>query len=440
MPVKINTLELENVKRIRAVQLTPAANGLTIIGGNNNQGKTSVIDAICWLLGGNKYQPSNAQRDGALTEPMLRCTLSNGLIVERKGKNAALKVIDPQGNRAGQKLLDSFLSELALDLPKFMQASDREKADTLLRIIGVGEQLTQMEAEEKRLYDQRTAIGQIQQQKAKFAAELPNWENLPDEPVSAADLITQQQAILARNGQRQQWQHEMQSIDIAIQNVNAEIQRTERQLADLRAQLDEFQEKAASAHKTPEELQLESTAELEANISDIDRLNAKIRDNQRKAAAEQEAAAYKDQYDGLTDQIEKIRQDRRALLNGANLPLPGLSVDGGKLLYQGKAWDCMSGSEQLRVAAAIVRCLNPECGFVLLDKLEQMDLQTLADFGKWLEAEGLQAIATRVSTGDECSIIIEDGWAQNASAFNQTPPPAPYQPAAGFKPYQPKGV
>lgn len=440
MPVKINTLELENVKRIRAVQLTPAANGLTIIGGNNNQGKTSVIDAICWLLGGKKYQPSNAQRDGALTEPMLRCTLSNGLIVERKGKNAALKVIDPAGNRAGQNLLDSFLSELALDLPKFMQASDREKADTLLRIIGVGEQLMQMEAEEKRLYDQRTAVGQIGAQKAKFAAELPRWEELPDELVSAADLIAQQQAILARNGQRQQWQHEMQSIDIAIQSVTAEIQRTERQLADLRAQLDEWQEKAASAHKSPEELILESTAELEANIADIDRLNAKIRDNQRKAAAEQEAADYKNQYDGLTDQIERIRTDRRKLLDGANLPLPGLSVESGKLFYQGKAWDCMSGSEQLRVATAIVRRLNPECGFVLLDKLEQMDLQTLADFGKWLEAEGLQAIATRVSTGDECSIIIEDGWAQNMPTVNATQPPVPYQPAAGFKPYQPKGV
>ena len=90
----------------------------------------------------------------------------------------------------------------------------------------------------------------------------------------------------------------------------------------------------------------------------------------------------------------------------------------------------MSGSEQLRVAAAIVRCLNPECGFVLLDKLEQMDLQTLADFGKWLEAEGLQAIATRVSTGDECSIIIEDGWAGQPP---QASSPAP-KPAAGYVP------
>lgn len=57
----------------------------------------------------------------------------------------------------------------------------------------------------------------------------------------------------------------------------------------------------------------------------------------------------------------------------------------------------MSGSEQLRVATAIVRKLNPECGFVLLDKLEQMDTDTLKDFAKWLESEGLQAIATRVS-------------------------------------------
>lgn len=431
MPVKINTLELENVKRIRAVQLSPAANGLTIIGGNNNQGKTSVLDAICWLLGGNKYQPSNAQREGALTEPMLRCTLSNGLVVERKGKNATLKVIDPQGNRAGQKLLDGFLSELALDLPKFMQASDRDKADTLLRIIGVGDQLMQMEQEEKRLYDQRTAIGQIQSQKERFAAELPKWENLPEEPVSAAELIAQQQAILARNGQRQQWAHEMKSISLAIDSVTAEIQRTEQHLADLRAQLSDWQKKAESAQKTPAELQMESTAELEANIADIDRVNAKIRDNQRKFAAEQEAAYYGKQYVEMTAQIEKIRADRRALLNGADLPLPGLSVEGGKLLYNGKAWDCMSGSEQLRVATAIVRKLNPQCGFVLLDKLEQMDMQTLSAFGQWLESEGLQAIATRVSTGDECAIIIEDGWAAEQKA-------AP--PKSGFVPYQPKGV
>jgi hypothetical protein len=69
----------------------------------------------------------------------------------------------------------------------------------------------------------------------------------------------------------------------------------------------------------------------------------------------------------------------------------------------------MSGAEQLIVSTAIVRKLNPECGFVLMDKLEQMDMDTLKEFGAWLENEGLQVIATRVSTGEECSIVIEDG-------------------------------
>lgn len=115
----------------------------------------------------------------------------------------------------------------------------------------------------------------------------------------------------------------------------------------------------------------------------------------------------------MTGEIEGLRADRQALLEGADLPLPGLSVEEGKLLYKGIPWDGMSASEQLKVATAIVRKLNPECGFVLMDKLEQMDIDTLKDFGTWLEKEGLQVIATRVSTGDECSVIIEDGMVKD---------------------------
>ena len=128
-----------------------------------------------------------------------------------------------------------------------------------------------------------------------------------------------------------------------------------------------------------------------------------------KARAEDEARQLAEQYKQLTENINALRAKRTALLNGADLPLPGLGVDDGRLTYNGHQWNDMSGSDQLRVATAIVRKLNPNCGFVLLDKLEQMDLRTLQEFGAWLEGEGLQAIATRVSTGGECQIIIEDG-------------------------------
>jgi len=417
MSVKINTLEVENVKRVKAVALTPNDSGLTILGGNNGQGKTSVLDAICWAVGGNKFKPSNAARDGAYTEPRIRITLSNGLIVERAGKNAALKVIDPNGNKSGQALLDSFISELALNLPKFLNASDKEKADTLLRIIGVGDKLAQMESEEQRLYNQRRTVGQIADQKKKFAAELPSWQNVPEQPVTASELIQRQQEILARNGANMQRRDELRNMQAKYGNLRERLDGIDRQIqqltesrAEVTDELTTLGEAIDAAIKTVAELHDESTAEIERSIAEIDAVNAKVRDNIAKAQAEQEASDLTAQYDGLTEDIENIRKARADLLDSADLPLPGLTVEGGKLLYNGKAWDCMSGSEQLVVSTAIVRRLNPNCGFVLLDKLEQMDMQTLADFGAWLEAQGLQAIATRVSLGDECSVIIEDGY------------------------------
>lgn len=149
MSMKINKLEIENVKRIKAVKVKPSVNGLTVIGGKNGQGKTSVLDAIAWALGGDRYRPSEAKNHDSTIPPTLHIVLSNGLVVERKGKNSDLKVTDPNGQKAGQQLLNEFVEQLALDLPKFMESSAKEKANTLLRIIGVGDRLAELEQQEK---------------------------------------------------------------------------------------------------------------------------------------------------------------------------------------------------------------------------------------------------------------------------------------------------
>ena len=81
--IKINQLEIENVKRIKAVKIEPSASGLTIIGGDNNQGKTSVLDAIAWALGGDRYRPSQPVRNGSVIPPNLHIVMDNGLVVER---------------------------------------------------------------------------------------------------------------------------------------------------------------------------------------------------------------------------------------------------------------------------------------------------------------------------------------------------------------------
>ncbi len=410
MSVKINKLTIENTKRIKAVQLEPAANGLTVIGGNNHQGKTSVLDAIAWALGGENFRPSEATREGSVVPPYLRVVMSNGLVVERKGKNSALKVTDPSGQKAGQQLLDSFVEKLAINLPKFMEASNKEKAKTLLQIIGINDQVEMLEKKETELYNQRTAIGQIADRKKKYAEEQPYYPDAPSEPVSPAGLIREQQEILARNGQREQWKREYDDILKALDYTEKELEGLTQKIHELSERKAELIKRSKEAQKTPQELQMESTAELEASIENIDEINRKVRANLDKAKAEDDASACRRDYEALTDQIEKVRMEKIKLLSSVELPLQELSVKDGELIYQGQKWDNMSGADRLKVSTAIVRKLNPECGFVLLDKLEQMDLNTLKEFGSWLESEGLQAIATRVSTGDECSIIIEDGY------------------------------
>lgn len=397
------------MKSVKAFHLEPSPLGLTIVGGKNGQGKTSVLDAIAWVLGGKKKEPSKAHRNGSMSDPAISLTLSNGIQVERKGKNSTLTVIDPEGKRSGQSLLDAFVSEFALDLPKFMDANDREKAQILLKILGIGDQLAVLDLKEKRLEQERAGLYPIKIQKKGHADQLPEFPDVPSEPLSISELIARQQDVLARNGENQRKRQSADRYHDIMEKASARVDLIRRELADAEATLQAAVQDWETASQSSQGLADESTAELEKQIAEFESINAQIAANAQKAAATDEAATYKAQYDAKDLEINGIRSQRLALLESAPLPLPGLSVEEGELVYKSQKWDCMSGSEQLRVAVAIVRALKPECSFVLMDKLEQMDLETLQEFGAWLESEGLQVIATRVSTGDECSIIIEDG-------------------------------
>lgn len=425
-PVKIASLELENVKRIKAVSITPTTDGLTVIGGRNAQGKTSVLDAIAWALGGNSFKPQNPTREGSATPAKLKIELSNGLIVTRQGSSGTLKVVDPSGKKSGQTLLNSFIEQLALNLPKFMNSTDKEKAEVLLDLIGVKDQIKALDNQIETLSDQRRPLKTDYLGKRKVAADMPYYADAPEEPVSATELIERQQAILAKNSQNQ-------TIRQKVVDLEAQMKLKEQQENDARERVKQIERDLIAANNqvsaiVNEKLQLsnslnstkdiaqklvdESTEDIEQKLRDIDAINEKVRANQRRADLEAEAETTEETYKAISDQIETVRKQRIALLEGANMPLDDLDVKDGYLVYKGITWSDMSSAEQLRVATAIVRALKPDCGFVLVDKLEQMDTQTLADFGTWAQSVGLQVIGTRVSTGDECSVVIEDGYAK----------------------------
>lgn len=250
MSIKINKLEIENVKRVKAVKMEPSANGLTVIGGKNGQGKTSVLDSIAWALGGDKYRPTDAKNADSVIPPTLKVVLSNGLIVERKGKNSDLKITDPSGQKSGQTLLDSFISKLALDLPKFMESTGKEKAHILLQIIGVEEELTKLDQEEQKLYQERLLLGREVEKKKALAAELTFYPDVPEDLLSPSELIKQQQEILARNGQREQWIRDYHGICDERDKTDRLIEECETKLRDLKVKRTELEKKAKEASKS----------------------------------------------------------------------------------------------------------------------------------------------------------------------------------------------
>ena len=413
--VHITSLELENVKKVKAVALEPAAAGLTVIGGRNGQGKTSVLDAIAWALGGERFRPAAARREGSVLDPVLRVQLSNGLTVTRKGPKSSLTVTDETGKRSGQQLLNEFVEALALDLPKFLNATDKERAIILLDILGIQDELDALEREERSRYDTRLQTGRDRDQARHHADSLPWYADAPAEPVSVIDLTAQLREAQAVNEHNIELRRHVQQLEDKRDSIA-------KQLEELTTKKNEIFYALVEARKAAAGLVDQDTDTILRQIQTADEINTKVRSNAARTEAEQRADALAEQYDTLTGEIEEIRAKRTALLEGADMPLAGLSVQEGVLTYKGQPWSCMSSAEQLRAATAIVAKLKPECRFVLVDKLEQMDTDTLREFGAWASEQGLQVIGTRVSTGSECTVVIEDGEVAEAAP---APAPAP---------------
>jgi chromosome segregation ATPase len=220
---------------------------------------------------------------------------------------------------------------LALDLPRFMQSNNKEKAETLLRIIGVGDKLFELERKETEIYNRRTAIGQIKDQKEKYAKEQIYYPDAPKEPVSASELIQQQQEILAQNGENQKKRDNLKELenDLSknkndIQDQEIKIKDLENQIQVIRGKVTDLYEKQVSivkdvelAKRSTADLHDESTAELEANLADIEAINVKVRANLDKDKAEQDAQYYANQYNTLSSEIDTVRQEKIDLLKRA---------------------------------------------------------------------------------------------------------------------------
>jgi hypothetical protein len=317
--------------------------------------------------------------------------------------------------------LNEFISAFALDLSSFLNATDKERSKILLEIIGVD--LTPFDEKSAKLEADRLAVGRLEVKAKGHAESMPYDEAAGTILLTPTDIMAELERKVAKNAKNREIRDNVEAFKANLKRQTDKRRDTQDRVAEARKRLERaeaeereqcnlisgMEEEYNKAMKAVESLQDEDTTSIKSKLSEIDEANAHVRQNLERGKAMAEVESHHEEYLSLQHQIEAIREQKQELLHGAHMPLEDLSVENGVLTYKGHAWDCMSHAEQLVAATAICRAINPKMGFVLIDKLESMDLTTLKEFGEWLENEGLQAITTRVSRGKECSVIIQDG-------------------------------
>lgn len=417
MSTKIIQFQGAKVKRLEAVDISFKENGVTVIGGGNAQGKTSVLDMIMSAVKGAKYNPSDPIKDGS-ERGEVKITLNNGVVIRRtfKGNRSTLKVEGCSGSE--QNFLNELFGEHALDVRKFMLSS--KKTQTLMEICGLD--FSQIDEEHDRLYAERTIANRYADSTKKAYESLPYYEGAPEQEVMTSKLVNRLNDLLAEQGNRRNELRDAKEINVRLNEEHSKLCKLRDELKQQLKKLDE--ETIPNASRDLDE-SAEAVAILEddftkssyddrinefnAQIANADETNAKARANREKRAARERAEEALCVATRLNEEIKENRDIKKQMLEDANFPLPALTIEDGEMRYRGRAWDGLSTAEQFAVATSIQAALKPDAPIVLLDHMEAFDEASLANFSDWCERRGYQVIGTRVSTGNECDVIIEDG-------------------------------
>ena len=401
--MKIVKFTAENVKRLKAVEITPDGN-LQVVAGRNAQGKSSVLDAIYLGMGGGAAARETIRpiRDG---EETARVQLDLGeLIVTRewKGDKTTLTVKSADGAKfsSPQQMLDGLVGSLSFDPLEFTRLSARDQRDALLALVDLPFKPAELDAKRQALYDDRTEIGR----QSKALGDVPTVDkSLPEAETSASDLLGKiraaQEVERAKGDLARQFQDALSKRD----SLKDELERVRALLSDADRAMGAVQKSAQDAPSAPD------TAALEDDLSTIEDTNAAIRANNQAREQVKAKASLTAKYTDITKQIDALDATKADGLAKAKFPVDGLGFDDGGVTYQGVPFSQASGAEQIRVSLGMAMTGNPKLRVIRImdgSLLDTDGLKIIADMAKGAD---WQVWIERVGDGDGMGVIIEDG-------------------------------
>lgn len=404
--MKIVKLTAENLKRLRAVEITPDGNTV-VIAGRNGQGKTSVLDAIWFALGGGQAMKGTSRpiRDGAEKATV---TLDLGdLRVTRTWteEKTALRVESAEGARyaSPQQMLDGLVGRMSFDPLAFAQQDERTQLATLLELVELPFDPAELDARRRGLYEDRTIVGrEIKTLEGHLAGlEVPGL-NIPDEEISLADVMAELQAA-------QQQEAARASAERRLTDAKDRVAVLRAQFAAAKAEMDAAQ---ATVDGLPEPV---DTTSLTERARDVEETNRRVRVAKEYSTVKRTLDTHRAEYKAKTDAIAELDEEKAAAVAAAKMPIDELAFDEDGVTYRGIPFKQCSAAEQLRVSLAMAMALNPEIRVIRITDGSLLDSDNLRLIEEMAGDRDFQVWIERVDETGRVGVLIEDGQVVDAA-------------------------
>lgn len=422
---KIAKIRINNILGIDELEFD--AGQFNQISGQNGAGKTSVLEAIKAALKGG--HDATLLRTGAEKGETVLVLDDGTEIAKRVTAATSTTVVKNADGKRENKPADvvrQLTDLISINPVDFLRATKKERVNVLLESLPIeidhdrleqiaGKAFTEYPVSKGRnegthalvlidsirtaVFNERTGTNRAVKEKHatinQLAETLPDGE--VDAPASADDLLAQ----IAQADQKRD--AELQRIETKLAGLRAE---TEERIEALRQQIAAEQTKFADIERLAgRQRELTITQHRDSTQAIRDSLTA-IQAAQRAAAkhetTRQTIAVMRDdanrlqaEADAQTAAIEGLDAYKSELL--ANLPIKGLTVEGGEIYRDGVQFDRLSTAQQVEIAVEIAKLRAGTLGVICCDGLELLDSDRYAEFQQQAINSGLQLFITRVS-------------------------------------------
>lgn len=412
--MKILKLVAENVKKLRAVEITPTGE-LVEITGKNGAGKSSVLDSIWWALAGTKHIQAVPIRTGE-TKARIRLDLGE-LIVERRFSEAGstLTVENTEGARykSPQAMLDGLLGALSFDPLAFVHQPPKKQFETLIGIVRLDVDVDQLDGLNRKDFDQRADVNRDAKALRARADGIRVPEGLPGDAVDVASLKDRLEnaakhnaEIETRKGRREQVAVSISDRRKIAKEKRAQALKLQADADEIDAQADDFQARIDAAEPLPGPMDAQA---IRAELDHAETINRGIAQREAQAHLAKESAQKEAEAKDLTERINARTQQKAEAIARAKMPVPGLGFGDGVVTFGGIPFDQASTAEQLRVSVAMAMAANPKLRVVRIKEGSSLDASNLALIAGMAKENDFQVWVERVDSSGKVGIVIEDG-------------------------------